>query len=70
MLQKTAVPKPLAQVPYILPLWQKPFDMERVAVDCRIKAKSVRKGATELEVHRQTLIEAMRRMRCAALPVT
>ena len=44
--------------------------MERVAVDCLIKAKSVRKGATELGVHRQTLTDAMGRMRCAALPVT
>ena len=44
--------------------------MERVAVDCLIKAKSVRKGATELGVHRQTLTGAMERMRCAALPVT
>ena len=44
--------------------------MERVAVDCLIKAKSVRKGATELGVHRQTLIDAMGQMRCAELPVT
>ena len=44
--------------------------MERVAVDCLIKAKSVRKGATELGVHRQTLTDAMGRMRCAVLPVT
>jgi hypothetical protein len=67
--QKTAVPKPPSQVLYILPLWEKPSDMERVAVDCLIKAKSVRKGATELGVHRQTLTDAMGRMRCAALPV-
>ena len=44
--------------------------MERVAVDCLIKAKSIRKGATELVVHRQTLTDAMGRVRCAALPVT
>ena len=44
--------------------------MERVAVDGLIKAKSVRKGATELGVHRQTLTYAMGRMRCATLPVT
>ena len=68
--QKTAVPKPPSQVLYILPLWEKPSDMECVAVDCLIKAKSVRKGATELGVHRQTLTDAMWRMRCAALPVT
>ena len=63
------VPKPRSQVLYILPLWEKPSDMERIAVDCLIKAKSVRKGATELGVHRQTLTDAMGRMRCAALPV-
>ena len=68
--QKTAVPKPPSQVLYILPLWEKPSDMESVAVDCLIKAKSVCKGATELGVHRQTLIDAMGRIRCAALPVT
>ena len=68
--QKTAVPKPPSQVLYILPLWEKPSDMERVAVDCLIKANSVRKGATELGVHPQTLTDAMGRMRCAALPVT
>ena len=68
--QKTAVPKPPSQVLYILLLWEKPSDMERVAVDCLIKAKSVRKGATELGVHRQTLTDTMGRMRCAALPVT
>ena len=68
--QKTAVPKPPSQVLYILPLCRKPSDMEHVAVDCLIKAKSVRKGATELGVHRQTLTDAMGRMRCAALPVT
>ena len=45
--QMTVVPKPPSQVVYILPLWEKPSDMERVAVDCLIKAKSVRKGATE-----------------------
>ena len=44
--------------------------MERVVVDCLIKAKSVRKGATELGVYRQTLTDAIGRMRCAALPVT
>ena len=44
--------------------------MEGVAVDCLIKAKSIRKGATELGLHRQTLTHAMGRMRCAALPVT
>ena len=59
MRQKTAVPKPPSQVVYILPLWEKPSDMERVAVDCLIKAKSVRKSATELGVHRQTLNDAM-----------
>ena len=68
--QKTAVPKPPSQVLYILPSWEKPSDMEHVAVDCLIKAKSVRKGVTELGVHRQTLTDAMGRMRCAALPVT
>ena len=68
--QETAVPKPPSQVLYIIPLWEKPSDMERIAVDCLIKAKSVRKGATELGVHRQTLSDAMGRMRCAALPVT
>ena len=68
--QKTVVPKPPSQDLYILPLWEKPSDMERVAVDCLIKAKSVRKGATELGFHRQTLTDAMGRMRCAALPVT
>ena len=68
--QKTVVTKPPSQVLYILPLWEKPSDMECVAVDCLIKAKSVRKGATELGVHRQTLTDAMGRMRCAALPVT
>ena len=41
--QKTAVLKPPSQVLYILPLWEKPSDMERVAVDCLIKAKSFRK---------------------------
>ena len=46
--QKTAVTKPPSQVLYILPLWEKPSDMERVAVDCLVKAKSVRKGATKL----------------------
>ena len=70
MRQKTVVPKPPSQVLYILPLWEKPSDMERVAVGCLIKAKSVRKGATQLGVHRQTLTDAMGRMRCAALPVT
>ena len=54
----------------ILPLWKKPSNMEHVAVDCLIKAKSGRKDATELGVHRQTLSDAMGRMRCAALPVT
>ena len=49
--QKTTVPKPPTQVLYILPLWDNPSDMERVAADCLIKAKSVRKGATELGVH-------------------
>ena len=44
--------------------------MERVAVNCLIKVKNVRKGATELGVHRQTLTDAMGRMSCAALPVT
>ena len=68
--QKTVVPKPPSQVLYILPLWEKPSDMERVAVNCLIKAKSVRKGATELGVHRETLTDAMGRMRFAALPVT
>ena len=68
--QKTAVPKPPSQVLYILPLWEKPSDIECVAVDCLIKAKSVRKGATELGVHPQTLTDAMGRTRCAALPVT
>ena len=67
--QKTVVPKPPSQVLYILSLWEKPPDMERVAVDRLIKAKSVRKGATELGVHRQTLTAAMGRMRCAALLV-
>ena len=65
--QKTVVPKPPSQVLYILPLWKKPSHMERVAVDCLIKAKSVHKGVA---VHRQTLTHAMGRMRCAALPVT
>ena len=51
--QKTAVPKPPSQVLYIVPLWEKPSNMERVAVHCVIKAKSVRKGANELGVHRQ-----------------
>ena len=69
MRHKTVVPKPPSQVLYILPLWEKPLDMERVAVDCLIKAKSFRKGATELGVHRQTLTDAMGRMRCAALRV-
>ena len=32
--QKTVVPKPPSQVLYILPLWEKPSHMERVAVDC------------------------------------
>ena len=50
--QKTAVPKPPSQVLYILPLWEKPSDMERVAVHCLIKAMSVRKGATDRGVHR------------------
>ena len=68
MGQKSAVPKPPSQVLYILPLWEKPSDMERVAADCLIKAKSVRKGATELGVHRQTLSDAMGRMRCVVLP--
>ena len=68
--QKTAVPKPPSQVLYILPIWEKPSDMERVAVDCLIEAKSVRKGAKQLGVHRQTLTDAMGRMRCAVLPVT
>ena len=36
--QKTVVPKPPSQVLYILPLWEKPSDMERVAIDCPIKA--------------------------------
>ena len=44
--------------------------MECVAADYLIKAKSVRKGANELGVHRKTLSDAMGRMRCAALPVT
>ena len=39
--QKTAVPKPPSQVLYIVPLWEKPLDMEHVAVDCLIKAKSL-----------------------------
>ena len=69
MRHKTAVPKPPSQVLYMLPLWEKPSDMERVAVDCLIKAKSVPKGSIELGVHRQTLTDAMGRMRCAALPV-
>ena len=38
--------------------------MECVAADCLIRAKSIRKGATELAVHRQTLSEAMGRMKC------
>ena len=68
--QKTVVLKPPSQVLYILPLWEKPSDMERVADDCLIKAKSVRKGATELGVHCQTPTDAMGRMRCAGLLVT
>ena len=68
--QKITVPKPPSQVLYILPLWEKPSDMEPVAIDCLIKAKSVRKGATELGVHRRTLTDAMGRMWCAALRVT
>ena len=63
-------PEASLQVLYILPLWQQPSDMERVAVDYLIKAKSIRKGATELGAHRQILSEAMGRMRCAVLPVT
>ena len=47
-----------------------PSDMERIAVDCLIEAKSVRKDATELGVHCQNLTDAMGQMRCAALPVT
>ena len=43
--------------------------MKRVAVDYLIKAKSVRKGATELGVHRQTRTNLMGRTRCAALPI-
>ena len=62
--------KPQTSNLYILPLWEKPSDMKRVAVDCLIKAKRVRKGATELGVHRQTLTDAMGRMRCAVLRVT
>ena len=68
--QKTAVPQPPSQVLYIFPLWEKPSDMERVAADCFIKAKSVLKDATELGVHRQSRNDAMGRMRCAALRVT
>ena len=70
MRQKTAVPKPPSQVLYILALWEKPSDMDRVAVDCLIKAKSIRNGATKLGVHRQTLTDAMGRMRCVAFPLT
>ena len=44
--------------------------MEHIAVDYLIKAKSVRKGATGLGVHRQTLTDTMGRMRCAVLPVS
>ena len=68
--QKTAVQKPPSQVLYILPLREKPSDMEHVAVNCLIKAKSFRKGATELEVHRQTLTDPMGQMRCVVLPLT
>ena len=68
--RKTAVPKPPSEVLYILPLWEKPSDMECVAADCLIKAKNVRKGANELGVHRKTLSDAMGRMRCTELPVT
>ena len=68
--QKIVVQEPPSQDLYILPLWEKPSDMERVAVGCLIKAKSVRKGATEFGVHRQSLTDAMGRMRCAALRVT
>ena len=57
--QKTAVPKPPSQVLYIFPLWEKPLDMEHIAADWLIKAKTVCKGATELGVHRQTLSDAM-----------
>ena len=67
--QKTGVPKPPSQVLYILPLWEKPSDMERVAAECLIKSKSVLKSATDFGVHRQTLSDAMGRMRCGALPV-
>ena len=67
---KNVVLRPLSQVLYFLPLWEKPSDMERVAVECLIKAQSFRKGATELGVHRQALTDAMGRMRCALLPVT
>ena len=52
MRHKTAVLKPPSQVLYILPLWEKPLDMERVAAECHIKAQSVRKGAAGLGVHR------------------
>ena len=68
--QKTAVPKPASQVLYILLLEEKPSNMEHVAADCLIKAKSIHKGATELGVDRQTLSDAMERRRCAALPIT
>ena len=68
--QRIAVPKPPSQVLYILRLWEKPSDMERVAVDCLIKAKSVRKGATGLGIHHRTLTGAMGQMRCAALLTT
>ena len=47
---KTAVPKPPSQVLYILPLWEKPSDMELITTNCLIKATTVRKGATEFVV--------------------
>ena len=50
--QKTAVQKPPSQVLYILPLWEKLSDMECVAANGLIKAKSIRKGATKFGVHR------------------
>ena len=44
--------KPPSQVLYILPLWENLSDMERVKADCLIKAKCVRKSATELGFQR------------------
>ena len=43
--------------------------MECVAVGSLFKAKSIRKHATKLGVHHQTLTDAVGRMRCATLPV-